>query len=65
MYIYESHMGGLYSANKKLSTEELHCDGCGDFDWFVYEVNDNTPIEEVVKMIEIRCGINCSDIVNL
>lgn len=58
MYIYENHMGGLYSANKKLSTEELHCDGCGDFDWFVCEVDADTPIEETVKMIEIRCGVN-------
>lgn len=57
MYIYESHMGGLYSTENQLTIEEQHCDCCGDYDWYVCEVNSDTPIEEVVKIIMLRCGI--------
>ena len=35
MYIYEDHMGGLYTSDRELSYEERHCEQCGDTDWLV------------------------------
>ena len=35
MYIYESHMGGLYTSDEPLDYEDLYCDRCGDSDWLV------------------------------
>lgn len=58
MYIYESHMGGLYSTEEQLSIDQQRCDCCGDYNSLVCEVNSDTSIQEVVKMIEIRCGVN-------
>lgn len=31
IYIYESHMGGLYSTNE--IQKDTYCDQCGDSDW--------------------------------
>ena len=35
MYIYESHMGGLYTSDEPLDYEDLYCEECGDSDWLV------------------------------
>ena len=35
MYIYEGHMGSLYTSDRELSYEERHCEQCGDTDWLV------------------------------
>lgn len=32
MYIYESHMGGLYTSDEPLDYEYLYCEECGDSD---------------------------------
>ena len=32
MYIYESHMGGLYTSDEPLDYEDLYCEECGDSD---------------------------------
>lgn len=34
-YIYESHLGGFYHTEKKLSFDERYCDECGDSDWLL------------------------------
>ena len=33
MYIYESHLGGLYEAVDELDYDALYCEECGDSDW--------------------------------
>lgn len=33
IYIYESHMGGLYISPDELTLDELYCEECGDSDW--------------------------------
>lgn len=33
MYIYESHMGGLYVSDEYLDYDVLYCDSCGDSDF--------------------------------
>ena len=32
MYIYESHMGSLFTSDYELSYEERYCEQCGDSD---------------------------------
>ena len=32
MYIYENHMGGLYTSEIELDWEMLYCEECGDSD---------------------------------
>lgn len=31
-YIYESHMGGLYTSDEPLEYDDLYCEECGDSD---------------------------------
>lgn len=33
MYLYESHMGGLYWSDYALDYDSLYCEECGDSDW--------------------------------
>ena len=33
MYIYESHIGFLYTSDDKLSYDQRHCETCSDTDW--------------------------------
>lgn len=33
MYLYESHLGGLYTMEDIRSYDELYCETCGDSDW--------------------------------
>lgn len=35
MYIYEGHMGGLYSSDELLDYEDLYCETCGDSDTYI------------------------------
>lgn len=35
MYIYECHLGGLYTSDIELDFDELYCEQCGDYDWLV------------------------------
>jgi len=32
MYYYESHLGGIYTAEEALDYEDLYCEECGDSD---------------------------------
>lgn len=49
VYIYESHLGGLYVETEKRSLDELYCDECGDYDNLVFESNDIYEIAEFLK----------------
>ena len=35
MYIYEGHMGGLYTPDEALDCEDLYREECGDSDWLI------------------------------
>jgi hypothetical protein len=35
MYIYEGHLGSLYTSHMLLNYDYLYCDACGDSDWLV------------------------------
>ena len=50
-YIYESHMGGLYTSEYLLPCDYLYCETCGDSAW---EIGLATNREEAKRMIEDR-----------
>lgn len=35
MYIYESHMGGLFVSDEILDYEQTYCETCGDSDYLL------------------------------
>lgn len=35
MYIYQSHMGGLYTFDDELDYEYTYCEICRDSDWLI------------------------------
>lgn len=35
IYIYEGHMGNLYTSDEPLDYDELYCEQCGDSDWLL------------------------------
>ena len=35
MYIYEGHLGSLYTSDYVFDSEDLYCEQCGDHDWLV------------------------------
>lgn len=35
MYIYESHLGSLYTSDRELSLDEVYCEQCCDYDWLI------------------------------
>ncbi len=57
MYIYEGHLGSLYTSYHELSYEETHCDACGDSDWLIGEAATR---EEAWKLLEDDTDIDGS-----
>ena len=55
MYLYENHMGGLYSTQEEQEFEDLYCEQCGDSDWFIGEYE---TLEEYWNLIKDDCSIN-------
>ena len=51
MYIYEGHMGSLYTSNYELSYDERHCEQCGDTDWEIGYANTRAEAWELLKDI--------------
>ena len=56
-YLYEGHMGSLYTSDCYLDSDDLCCTVCGDNDWLLgtYET-----INEFWNIIEDQCDINGS-----
>lgn len=49
MYIYESHMGGLYTLDEQADFDFLYCEECGDSDW---EIGYAETREEAWALLE-------------
>ena len=49
MYCYESHLGGIYWTEEKLSFEDTYCDECGDSDWLLGYASNK---KEALKLID-------------
>lgn len=49
MYIYENHMGGLFTSDQELSYEECYCETCGDSDWLIGEADTREEALELLR----------------
>lgn len=49
MYIYESHLGGVYTSDEMLDYEYLHCEQCGDSDWLLGEAETREEAYNLLK----------------
>ena len=49
MFIYESHMGGLYTSSEELDWDMLYCETCGDYDWLIGEADTKEEAWELLK----------------
>lgn len=54
-YLYESHLGGLYTSDEQISHEDLYCDGCNDYD---FEIGHYNNIKEFWDLIKDDCDID-------
>lgn len=64
MYLYENHLGGLYTSDELLDEESLYCETCGDSDMYIGRVKEEDSIADVYKLIYDIClcdWINCDD----
>lgn len=46
VYVYESHLGGLYTSDDYIPYDELYCEQCGDND---YEIGSFDTFEEFLR----------------
>lgn len=46
VYVYESHLGGLYTSDDYIPYDELYCEQCGDSD---YEIGQFETFEEFLR----------------
>ena len=62
MYIYESHLGGLYTSDEALDYDYLYCEECGDSDTEVgyFQDDDFEGIWDTIKPFDLAC-IGCKD----
>lgn len=56
-YLYEYHMGGLYTTDRYLDFDDLYCETCGDTDQFVVAFETLADFWDLVKN---ECAINGS-----
>ena len=49
MYIYQSHMGGLYTSDYELDWDDLYCEECGDSDTLIGFANTRKEAWEILK----------------
>lgn len=56
-YLYNSHLGGLYTAHKMLEYEDLHCEACGDSDWIIGAFQ---TINDFWQLIKDECDVDGS-----
>ena len=49
MYIYESHLGGIYVVKEKLDYNFLYCEQCGDSDWYIGKANTLEEFENQIR----------------
>lgn len=54
-YLYESHMGGIYTDEDFLDFDDLYCETCGDSDYCMGSFN---TLREFWELIRDECSIN-------
>lgn len=54
-YLYESHLGGIYVTDKRLSSKSLYCEQCGDSDW---PIGSFETIKDLWSLVKDDCDID-------
>ena len=49
MYIYEGHLGSLYTSDEYLDYDDLYCEQCGDSDWLIGYAATRAEAWELLK----------------
>ena len=49
MYIYEGHLGSLYTSDIYLDYKDLYCEQCGDSDWLIGCATNRAEAWELLK----------------
>lgn len=49
MYIYESHMGGVFASDTFLNHEDCYCEQCGDSDYLIGYAYNRKEAWELLK----------------
>jgi hypothetical protein len=55
MYVYESHLGGIYASEEPINFDELYCETCGDYDW---EIGNFDSAVELLKYMADNIDAN-------
>lgn len=56
-YLYESHIGGLYTSDEQLDNDSLYCTQCGDSDWLIGPFE---TVKDFWSLIKDDCSIDGS-----
>lgn len=60
LYVYESHLGELYTCAYEIDEDTLFCETCGDYDWCVGFANNREQawglLEDLGYTIEYITG---------
>ena len=51
MYIYEGHMGSLYTSYYELDYKDRYCEQCGDSDWLIGYADTREEAWDLLKDI--------------
>lgn len=51
MYLYESHMGGLYTTDEEMDYDWLYCETCGDSDEYWGEFTTKSELEDLLNLL--------------
>ena len=49
MYIYKSHMGGLYTDDEYFDLDDLYCEACNDYDWYLGRADTAAEAWDLLK----------------
>ena len=53
-YLYEGHMGNLYTTDDELDFDKLYCEQCGDSDW---PIGSFETVKDFWKLVKDKCAI--------
>lgn len=49
MYIYENHTGGLYTDDEYFDLDDLYCEACNDYDWYLGRADTAAEAWDLLK----------------
>lgn len=56
-YLYEGHLGSMFTCEEHIPLEKCYCETCGDYDTFIGTFE---TLEDLWKLIKPECSIDGS-----